>query len=61
MITLEYDCFDGGERKHFEDTFESIEEAEKFLLQSSNEIWIDLNSIKMNGKPVITKIQLQED
>jgi len=58
MYSLEYDCFDGGERKHFEDTFESKEEIEKFLKQSSDEIWISLSSIKVNGEPVDAKISL---
>jgi len=61
MITLEYDCFDGGERKHIvEAPFESKEEIEQFLLQSSDEIWISLNSVKVNGKPMAAKISLTE-
>jgi len=60
MITLQYDCYDGGERKHFEDTFETKEEAELFLKQSSDEIWISLNSIKINGNPMDTRVVLHE-
>lgn len=61
MITLEYDCYDGGgKRKHFVDTFETIEEIEQFLKQSSDEIWISLSSIKANGNPMDAKVVLQE-